>query len=142
MADPLFAQGTTATIKDEPSGTATTLLNLIDIGGRSRTKPTARVDGLSDTEEKFKVISKANLGELQLVFQFDDDAIATNQFKLLETRWTNNQLVTVSPNFPGAFDNTTKLVEYKGYITNIEEQGASRDATDPMRYTVTLKLTN
>lgn len=142
MADPLFAQGTTATIKDEPSGTATTLLNLIDIGGRSRTKPTARVDGLSDTEEKFKVISKANLGELQLVFQFDDDAIATNQFKLLETRWTNNQLVTVSPNYPGAFDNTTKLVEYKGYITNIEEQGASRDATDPMRYTVTLKLTN
>lgn len=142
MADPLFPHGTTATIKDEPSGTATSLVNLIDIGARTRTKPMARVDGLGDTEEKFKPISKSNLGEVQFVFQFDDETIATNQFKLLETRWTNSQLVTISPNYPGAFDNTTKLVEYKGYIMNIEEQGANRDATDPMRYTVTLKVTN
>lgn len=142
MADPLFPQGTTATIKDEPSGSPSSLTDLVDIGNNTKAKPMARVDGLSDTEEKFKPINKKNLGTVNFVFNLTDETIATNQRVTLESKWTSGQKVTITPNYPGSFDNSTPLSSYTGYIESIEDGGSTRDGTDPIRYTVMLRVTN
>ena len=142
MPDPLFAQGTTATIKDESSGSPTSLTDLIDIGANTRAKTMARVDGIGDTEEKFKPVEKVNKGTVTFVFHQTDETLATNQRKTLETKWTNSQKVTITPNFPGAFDASTPLNSWTGYIESIEDNGAQRDGTDPLRYTVTLRVTS
>lgn len=142
MPDPVFPQGTTATIKDEPSGTATTLSDLVDVNGNTRSKPMARIDGLGDTEEKYKPIDKKALGTVAFVFHLTDDTIATNQRTTLETKWSSNQKVTIKVNYPGSFDNTTAICTYTGYIESIEDGGSTRDGTDPVRYTVTMRVTN
>jgi hypothetical protein len=130
--------GTSATIKDEPSGSPTALDNLKTIGGNDGTMAFADVTALADSTLK-KLPSRLDPGTVQLTFYLDDTAPATNQINGLKTKRDAKTKVTIAVNLPGAFDDSTKIITYTGYIATVSnpEIGSTDDA---LQYSVTLQV--
>ena len=134
----ILPAGSSATIKEEPSGSATALSNLKMVGGNDGTMSFADITALADTTLK-KFPSRLDPGTVQLTFFLDDTAPATNQITDLKSKRDAKTKVTIAVNLPGTFDDTTKIITYTGYIATVSnpEVGAADDA---LQYTVTLQV--
>lgn len=139
MPDIVFATGTTATIKDEPSGTATALDNLISIGGNESVIAFGDITALADGTLK-KRPARIDPGTVQFTFFLDDTVTATNQLTTLKGKRDSKQKVTIAVDLPGSIDTTTKIISYTGYLSSVgnPEVAASDEA---LRYTVGLQVT-
>lgn len=139
MPDPVFPAGTTATIKDEPSGSPTTLTKLRSIGGNESTIAFGDVTDLSDSTLK-KRPSRIDPGSLVLTFVLDDTAAASNQVTTLMAKRDAKQQVTIVVNLPGSWDDATPLITYTGYLSSVGLPEITM-GDEPLTYTVGLQKT-
>jgi hypothetical protein len=139
MPDIVFPAGTTATIKDEPSGSPTALSNLRSIGGNESTIAFGDITALSDSTLK-KRPARIDPGTLTLTFLLDDTAAGSNQVATLKTKRDSKQKVTLSVNLPGSWDDSTALISYTGYLSSVGYPEIAM-GDEPLTYTVGLQVT-
>lgn len=138
MPDPIFAIGTTATIKEMPSGTPETLVNLRGITPYSAPLNFGNVTELADGEMISKP-GRAVPGEITLSFTMTDETIATNQLTTLRTKKAGKKLYELTIDAPGAFDATTKPFVVKGYIKDVIDPAFDM-VDEPMVYQMVFKV--
>lgn len=137
FGDNIFPAGTTATIKDEPSGSATALVGLKSIGGNESTIAFGDITGLGDTTLK-KRPARIDPGTCTLTFFLDD---TSGQLATLKGKRDSKQKVTVTINLPGTFDDVTPLLPpITGYLSTVgnPEVAAGDEA---LTYTIGIQVT-
>jgi len=140
MGSPIIAIGATATLKQEPSGTATDLNDLYSISTYGEGYGFGNVTELADTKIKRKP-GRLDPGRFTLTFTFKDDAPASNQLATLKTSRDTQSLHTIVIDCPGAFDATTKLFTRKGYIASVTDP-AFEVTDEPARYQVEFQVSD
>lgn len=134
----LLPVGTTATLKDEPSGSPAALTNLRGVGGNEGTMSFADVTALADSTLK-RLPARLDPGTVQITFYLDDTAVATNQLAALKAKRDAKQKVTVAVNLPGSFDDASTLISYTGYIATVSNPEIMA-GDDALTYTITIQI--